>query len=418
MRQLIATAILAGFALTASVQSQGGPHWVGTWATSPVARPAPPVAGAPPPAAPAPARGPATPPFVPNNQTLREIVHTTVAGDAVRVVFSNAFGTGPLSIGAASIALRDKGSAIVAASSHALTFAGRTSTAVPAGAVMVTDPVTLAVPAFADVAVDVYLPDDMGKMPVTVHAGAFQTNFAIAGNHAGEREFTEPPATTSVTSWFYLARVEVRTDARTEGIVALGDSITDGTGSTVDANARWPDQLARRLAAAGGVRTAVMNAGIAGNRLLLDGAGVNALARLDRDVLSAAGVTHVVLLEGINDIGLARENALPAAADLIAAHRQVIERAHTRGLKIIGATLTPFEGAAYYTESGEAKRSAVNEWIRTSKAYDGVIDFDAAVRDPDNPKRFLLKYDRGDHLHPSDAGYDAMGKAIDLALFR
>ena len=417
---MIATAIVAGFALTASVQSQGGSHWVGTWATSPVARPAPPPAvmpGAPaaPPAVPPAARGPATPPFVPNNQTLREIVHTTVAGDAVRIVFSNAFGTGPLSIGAASLALRDKGSAIATASSHPLTFAGRTSTLVPAGAVMVTDPVTLAVPAFADLAVDVYLPDDMARMPVTVHAGAFQTSYVIAGNHAGDHEFAEP---TTTTSWFYLSRVEVRTDARTDAIVALGDSITDGTGSTVDANARWPDQLARRLAAGGGVRTAVMNAGIAGNRLLLDGAGVNALARLDRDVLAAAGVTHVVLLEGINDIGLARGSALPTAEDLIAAHRQVIDRAHTRGLKIIGATLTPFEGAAYFTEAGEAKRSAINEWIRTSRSYDGVIDFDAAVRDPDNPRRFLLKYDRGDHLHPSDAGYEAMGKAIDLALFR
>ena len=227
-------------------------------------------------------------------------------------------------------------------------------------------------------------------------------------------------------SWFFLERVEVSTSERTAAVVTLGDSITDGAGSTAETNSRWPDVFARRLAAAkGGVKTAVLNTGIGGNRVLSESIpefGVNVLARFDRDVLAQPGVTHVVVMEGINDIGQAREGASPSAADLIAGHKQLIERAHAHGLKIIGATLTPFgnetfEGAAYYTEIGEQKRVAVNDWIRTGKAYDGVIDFDAATRDPQQPKRFLPQYDRGDHLHPSDAGYQAMANAIQLSLF-
>jgi lysophospholipase L1-like esterase len=162
---------------------------------------------------------------------------------------------------------------------------------------------------------------------------------------------------------------------------------------------------------------AVLNAGIAGNRVLSDGAGQNILARFDRDVLTQTGVTHVIVLEGINDIGLGRSNPLPSAADLIAGHRQLIRRAHARGLKIYGGTLTPFEGAGYWTPEGEAKRAALNEWIRTSKEYDGVIDFDAATRDPKQPTKFLAPYNSGDNLHPSDAGYQAMANAIDLSLF-
>ncbi|MBI3492591.1 MAG: SGNH/GDSL hydrolase family protein [Acidobacteria bacterium] len=414
--------VLLVFAPGVSGQSaRAGAHWVGTWATSPVGRSATP--------APAPTTAAATsatgrgnapaPPLVPNNQTLREIVHTTIGGDAVRVVLANTFGTGPLSVGAASVALRESGSSVVTVTSRTVTFGGKPSTTIPAGAVMMSDPVTLTVPAFADLAIDVFLPNDMSTMPVTVHSGAYQTSYASAGNHAGEHEV---PAATTTTSWYYLSRVEVRTAAPTSAIVTLGDSITDGTGSTVDANSRWPDQLARRLAAqSGGVKTAVLNAGIAGNRLLSESTpnfGINILARFDRDVLALPGATHVVVMEGINDIGAARENPSPGAADLIAAHRQLIERAHARGLKIIGATLTPFEGAAYFTAVGETKRQAINDWIRTGKAYDGVIDFDAAVRDPQQPTKFLPQYENRDHLHPNDAGYQAMGRAIDLALFR
>jgi lysophospholipase L1-like esterase len=218
-------------------------------------------------------------------------------------------------------------------------------------------------------------------------------------------------------AWFLLARVEVTAPANAAAVVAFGDSITDGARSTVDTNNRWPDHLARRLAAAGRP-VAVLNAGISGNRVLSDGAGVSALARFDKDVLLQTGVTHVVVMEGINDIGLARNNPSPSAADIIAGHKQLIERARARGLKVYGATLTPFEGAAYYSPEGEAKRQAVNEWIRTGRAYDAVIDFDAVTRDPAAPTKFLPAYDSGDHLHPGDAGYKAMGDAVDLALFR
>ena len=206
--------------------------------------------------------------------------------------------------------------------------------------------------------------------------------------------------------------------ANTIGLVAFGDSITDGARSTIDTNNRWPDVLARRLAARKGTGVAVLNAGISGNRVLGDGAGLSALARFDKDVLMQTGVTHVVVMEGINDIGVARSNPSPSAADLIAGHKQLIERAKARGLKIYGGTLTPYEGAAYFTPEGEAKRQALNDWIRTSGAYDAVIDFDKATRDPAAPTKFLPAYDSGDHLHPNDAGYTAMGNLVDLALFK
>jgi lysophospholipase L1-like esterase len=203
---------------------------------------------------------------------------------------------------------------------------------------------------------------------------------------------------------------------RAGAIVALGDSITDGTQSGNDTNNRWPDHLARRLAQRN-IRMGVLNVGIGGNRVLADGAGANALARIDRDVLSQPGATHVIVLEGINDIGQARDKPSPTSAEIIAGHRQLIEFAHARGLKIYGATLTPFEGANYRTPQGEAKRQAVNQWIRTSGMYDAVIDFDAAIRDPDRPTKQLPQYDPGDHLHANADGYRAMANAIDLALF-
>jgi lysophospholipase L1-like esterase len=237
---------------------------------------------------------------------------------------------------------------------------------------------------------------------------------SAAGNHAGSASL---PVASRATSWFLLARVEVSAPANAGAVVTFGDSITDGARSTTDTNNRWPDHLARRLAANRGTAMAVLNAGISGNRVLGDGAGVSALARFDRDVLMQTGVTHVVVMEGINDFGLARNNPSPSADDLIAGHKQLIERAKARGLRIYGATLTPFEGAAYWTPEGEAKRQALNEWIRKSGAYDGVIDFDAATRDPNAPTKILPAYDSGDHLHPGDAGYKAMGEAVDLALF-
>jgi lysophospholipase L1-like esterase len=322
-----------------------------------------------------------------------------------------------LAIGAGHIALRDKDASIVASSVKPLTVSGASAFSILAGATVVTDPVDLAVQPVSDLVIDLYVPNDLGMSPspVTTHNGASQTNFVSeTGNHSG---VTNLPVNARSGAWFMLARVEVMAPAGTSAVVAFGDSITDGARSTADTNGRWPDQLARRLAARKGGGVAVLNAGISGNRVLGDGAGVSALARFDRDVLMQTGVTHVVVMEGINDIGIARSNPSPTAEDLIAGHRQLIDRAHARGLKIYGATLTPYEGAAYYTPEGEAKRQALNTWIRSSGAYDGVIDFDMITRDPAAPTRFLPAYDSGDHLHPGDAGYKAMGDAVDLALF-
>jgi lysophospholipase L1-like esterase len=270
----------------------------------------------------------------------------------------------------------------------------------------------------SDLVVDLYLPGELGigPSPVTTHNGASQTSYlSRAGNHVGAASL---PVEREFGAWLLLARVEVAATRDTRAVVAFGDSITDGARSTANMNARWPDVLARRLAERRGARVAVLNAGISGNRVLGDGAGVSALARFDKDVLMQTGVTHVIVMEGINDIGVARSNPSPSADDLIAGHRQLIARAHARGLKIYGATLTPYEGAAYYSPEGEAKRKALNDWIRTSGEYDGVIDFDAVTRDPAAPGRFAAFADSGDHLHPGDAGYKAMGEAVDLALFK
>jgi lysophospholipase L1-like esterase len=288
--------------------------------------------------------------------------------------------------------------------------------------------VELAVPAQSDLAIDMYLPGTTNTpATVTMHGAAHQTNYiSETGNYVGK---TTMPEVGTTRSWFLLSRVDVVAPDATGAIVAFGDSITDGSGSTADTNNRWPDHLARRLQAQG-MTMGVLNAGIGGNRLLSEsavpagvdtravGAGINALARFERHVLSVRGATHVIVLEGINDINNARQNPMPTAEDLIAAHKQLIAQAHARGLKIIGATLTPFWGAPNYTDVGEAKRQALNEWIRTGNAYDGVIDFDKATRDPSDPKKFLERYDSCDYLHPSDAGYKAMGDAIDLTLFK
>lgn len=415
---------------------QAANHWVGIWATADTWRapaasvlagspPLVPSAATPPApaagAAPAAGRG-APPPMQFNGQTLRQVVHTTFGGDRLRVVFSNAFGTAPITVGAAGIAIRDKESAIVAGSSRPLLFSGQATTTIPAGAAIVSDAVNLKAAAMADLAIDVFLPADTGTWPspLTIHNGAMDTNFVSAsGNHVGDASFSSP---TTTPSWFLLARVEALAPTNAAAIVTLGDSITDGTRSTPGTNSRWPDVLARRLQANPATRhLSVLNAGIAGNRVLTEANsafGINVLARFDRDVLAQPGVRYVVVLEGINDIGMAARGAGPAAAELIAGHQQMIERAHVHGLKIFGATLTPFEGAAYYSPEGEVKRQAVNSWIRTSKAYDGVIDFDKVIRDPAQPTKFLPAFNSGDNLHPNDAGYKAMGEAVDLALFK
>lgn len=395
-------------------QQSGGEHWVGTWATAVVGRPQNPM----PPAQPA---APAPAPFMHfDNQTLRQIVHTSIGGSRVRVVLSNAFGIAPLPVGAAHIALRDKNSDIVPASDRALTFSGQPTFAIPAGAVLFSDPVSLTLPPIADVAIDLYLPGNTNvSSPLTMHNGALQTNYASeTGNHAGKTAF---PVMATTQSWFVLSRVEVTAPASVGAIATIGASLTDGSRSTPDTNNRWPNHLAKRLLAQP-TPLAVLDVGIGGNRMLSEGgfqAGLNALSRFDRDVLVQTGVTHIIVADmSLNDIGNARENATPTADGLIAAQKQLIERAHARGLKIYGATLTPFEGAGYFTQVGETKRQAVNQWIRTSRAYDAVIDFDTATRDPSHQIRFLPRYDSGDHLHPNDAGYQAMAAAIDLDLFK
>jgi len=371
----------------------------------------------------------APPPFIHfTNQTLRQIVHTSIGGSKARVVLSNAYGTAPVTIGAAHLALRDKQGSIQTASGRPLTFGGQSTMTIPANAVMYSDPVNLTVPPTADLAIDLYLPGSTNApATLTMHNGAMQTSYiSETGNHVGK---TTMPEIGTTQSWFLLSHVDVVAPDAPGAIVAFGDSITDGARSTPDTNHRWPDHLAARLLSQG-INVSVLNAGIGGNRLLNEaavpvgadvravGAGINALARFEHHVLSLPGVTHVIVLEGINDIGNARENPTPSAGDLIAAHKQIIEQARGRGLKIVGATLTPFWGAAYYTEVGEAKRQRLNEWIRTSKAYDGVIDFDMATRDPADPKKFLERFDSCEYLHPSDAGYKAMADAIDLTLFK
>lgn len=376
-------------------------HWVGTWAASPQD----------------PARVWAQPrEFA--DQTLRQVVHISMGGDTLRVRFSNELGRQPLVIGSARIAVSARGGAIVPGTSRPLTFGGRPSFTVPAGAPALSDPVALHVPPLTDLAVSLYLPDS--TRATTFHPLASQTTYiSTPGDHT---DAVAMPTAATATHWFLLTGVSVQAPENAAAIVAFGNSITDGASSTVDANARWPDALARRLRASGDIgRLAVLNEGISGNRLLHDSAGTGALARFGRDVLRRPGVRYVIVLLGINDIGFSAtpgfHNEDVTADQIIAGQRQLIARAHELGLTIYGATLTPFEGADYFTSTGEVKRQAVNRWIRTSGEYDGVIDFDRALRDPDHPTRFAPAYDSGDHLHPGDAGYEAMARAVDVKLF-
>jgi lysophospholipase L1-like esterase len=380
-------------------------HWVGTWATSPYAalnRTDP--------------SGNAQ--FGSTDTTLREIVHVSIGGSVVRIILSNEFGLDPLTIGAAQIALSTGHGEIDSSSANALTFAGRPTITIPPGALGVSDPVNLKLAPFADVAVSLFIPAQPIQQ-ISQHSFADQTNYVAEGNVVAAKTLESPR---EIYSWQFLKGIDVETGDKAASIVTFGDSITDGAHSTRDANARWPDVLARRLQA--NKKTAelsVLNEGIGGNRILHDTTGPSALARFDRDVLAQAGVKYLVIMESINDIGHATDPAKPydvvTAEDLIAGLSQLATRAHTHGIKVIGATLTPFVGAKYQSPVGEEMRQVINKWIRTTNQLDGVIDFDKVTTDPTHPGMFLPLDDSGDHLHPGDAGYKAMGESIDLNLF-
>jgi lysophospholipase L1-like esterase len=363
------------------------------------------------------------------NQTIRQVVRVSIGGRRVRIRVSNAYGDRPLAVTAAHVALRKIGASIRPDTDRPVTFGGQPSISIPAGALALSDPVDLAVPMLADLAVSLYLAGDPG--PATWHWGARATSYLSA-----EGDFCSAanmPDARTFQTWLWLAGVDVDAPAGSAAVVAFGDSITDGDKSTPDANHRWPDVLAERLLGVHGPgKLAVVNQGLAGNRVLTNGTGVygpssspNALARFDRDVLALPGVETVIILEGINDIYTATaawggSNGM-TAQDLIGGLKQLAARARERGLRVIGCTITPTGGPnqdASAPSAGEAMRQAVNQWIRTAREFDAVLDFDEVVRDPGNPARLRPLYDSGDHTHPSDAGYKAMGEAIDLTLFK
>jgi lysophospholipase L1-like esterase len=359
------------------------------------------------------------------DSTVRQTLHVTVGGSRVRVRFSNAFGDTALVITAAHLALPAGGvvgvSAIRAGSDRVLTFQGQTSVSVPAGAQVVSDPLTLGVAPAENLAVTIYLAQGQPSLNITSHPGSRTTTYIVAGNHVGDPDLT---GAAQVAHWYFLSGVQVLADAATSGAVMLGDSLTDGRGSTTDQNDRWPNQLAARLRTHISTRAvAVLNQAAGGNRVLNDGLGPNLLARLDRDLLAHSGVRWALVFEGINDIGTA--DATPGAQQavgdaLIRAYEQIIVRAHDRGIAVYGATLTPMVGSLYTEPTGvrEATREAVNHWIQTSGKFDAVIDFDRAVRDPDDHEVIAPAFDSGDHLHLTPTGYQALAQAVDLDLFR
>ena len=356
--------------------------------------------------------------FGASDLTLRQIVHVSLGGSRVRIVLSNEFGLDPLIIGAAHVALSAGGSEIALGSSNALTFSGKASITIPPGAVALSDPADLKLAALSNLAVSVFLPAQPMQQR-TAHNFAAQTNYMAPGNLVGEKKFENA---TKFTTWNFLTSVDVIAGANDGAIVAFGDSITDGALSTYDTNSRWPDVLARRLHA--DKKTAglsVLNEGIGGNRVLHDSTGPSALSRFNRDVLAQAGVKYLIIMESINDIGNATSPTAPkdpvTADEIIAGLQQLVERAHIQGIKVFGATLTPYVGAKYQSPAGETMRTAVNDWIRSYKGLDGVVDFDLVTRDVSNPSVFSKIADSGDHLHPGDAGYKVMGESIDLKLF-
>jgi lysophospholipase L1-like esterase len=377
-----------------------GMHWVGTWATTP-----------------APAEGVAF-----SNQTLRMNARVSIGGRTLRVRLSNAYGNRPLSIGAAHIGLRANGAAVVPGSDRRLAFGGERSATIAAGALLVSDAVDLAVAPLSDVVISIHLPGDV------------PASFGITGRYARQTNYVSPPGDFSAADvmpvgritddWYFVNGIDMWASADTGGIVTVGDSLTDANISTHDAFCRWPDQLARRLIARMDARApGVMNQGLGGNRILHDIRGDSGLRRFDRDVLAQPGVTHAIVLLGTNDLRnrWAKPEEEVTAEQMIAGLKQLALRAQAHGIKIFGGTLTPFENETFlvgaWTPAREAVRQAVNAWIREGGAFDAVIDYDKGVRDPEHPASMLPSYDCGDHLHPSDLGYNRMGDIIDLSLF-
>jgi len=362
-----------------------------------------------------------------SNQTLREIVHLSIGGSAVRLRLSNFFGTQSLEIGSAHIALRKSDSTILSFSDRALTFGGAPGVSIPPNAFVLSDPVNLSVSAESDLAISIFVPHV--ATAAGIHYLAQQTSYVGAGNLAAAPSIASPR---TLNSWVFLAGVDVSAPPSASAIAVFGDSRVDGDGSTPDTNHRWPNLLAKRLSQQG-LPLGVFNAGIIGNRILHDAPpvavslGVNALARFDRDALDQPAVNYVIVLEGIVDIGLPGTTVAPPSEavsvdDLIAGMKQLIQRAHDRGMKVFGATQTPFSGATtipgIFNAEKEAQRKALNQWIRSSHAFDAVIDFDKILLDPANPEQIRPAFDSGDHLHPNDAGYQAMANSIDMSLFR
>lgn len=378
-------------------------HWVGTWACSPQlgdANNAPPAPG-----------------FA--DSTLRQIIHVSIGGKQIRVRFSNEFGGIELTIPSAHVAVSAGGGAIHPESDRALLFHGKPSVNIAPGALIYSDPIDFDVLPLSDLAVTIRLTG--APYGITTHPGSRTTSYLQPGDAVAASEMATAER---VDHWYFLNGVDVLADKSAAAIVTFGDSITDGAKTTTNTNSRWPDGLARRLQANKRTKNvAVLNAGIGGNRLLHDRAGLNALARFDSDVLAQSGVRWLIILEGINDLGTrvsARERNEQAATadDIIAADEQLILRAHAHNIRVYGATILPYEGAGYFTPDGDVDRMKVNDWIRTSGKFDGVIDLDAVTRDPKSPSHLGALADSGDHLHPADAGYKIMSDAIDLGLFR
>nr|WP_202485954.1 GDSL-type esterase/lipase family protein [Streptomyces sp. SID4985] len=374
---------------SAAVPGGTGHSWTGSWEAAPSGT----TAGLP-------------------GAAVRNVVHLSVGGGALRVRIGNRFGVAPLRVGAVTVAVRrGSGAGAVAGSMRVVTFRGGRTVVVPAGRELLSDPVRLTVRAAADLLVTVFVPDDCG--PATEHRTALQTSYVArdGAGHAGDEDDTAYTAK-AVSRWYYVTGVDVRATTR-GSVVALGDSLTDGTGSTPDTNHRWPDLLADRLRRH---RLGVLNAGIGGNRLLRDGTAPSALARLDTDALDRAGVRFLVLFEGVNDI-----NGTPAATDpdaYAAAYRTIVARAHARGIRVVGVTLTPYRGHPAYSAAREGVRQRVNAFIRERGVFDAVADADAALRDPADAGRLSPRYDPGDHLHFDDDGMAAVASAVGKALER